>query len=62
MGEICYFSSFVVRLDEVEMENGCQIYFFQWRPTVLSKVVPPGRELASLDPCNMNEFKLLNMT
>ena len=30
----------VLRLVEVEMENGCQIFFFQWRPTVLSKVVP----------------------
>ena len=39
--DICIFPSFVVRLVEMEMENGCQI-FFQWRPTVLSKVVPPG--------------------
>ena len=39
--DICIFPSVVVRLVEMEMENGCQI-FFQWRPTVLSKVVPPG--------------------
>ena len=40
--EICIFPSFVVRLVEMETENGCQIFFFQWRPTALSKVVPPG--------------------
>ena len=40
--EICNIFSFVVRIVEVEMENGCQIFFFQLRPTVLSKVVPPG--------------------
>ena len=40
--EVCNFSSFVVRLVEVEMENGCQIFFFQWRLTVLSKVVLQG--------------------
>ena len=40
--EICNIFSFVVRLVEVEMENGCQIFFSNHDHTVLSKVVPTG--------------------
>ena len=48
------FSSFVVRLVEMEMEKGCQM-FFSMATYFTIESSPAGN--ASLDPC-----KLLNMT
>ena len=63
----CKFSSFAVCSDEVEMQNGCQIFFFNGDQ--LAKVVPPGTcffgpvqyDRTFLGPCNMTEVSIENI-